>query len=156
MLASALGAMALAGCSKVEFADKTARVSISGQTTTYEVGSCGLDGSTAFIVGRSAGGSVLQAVLEVESDGRTGIPASTGLTLIDGDMEQAAFGAGSWQRRGETGKAPGAITSARVRGSRIQAAGRLVAVDGEGRPDPGSPDDGSEFTLDARCDAAET
>lgn len=152
---SAVTALVLSGCGKDTFADKTAKVSVDGRTTTYDIDSCGLDGATAFILGRTTGGVVLQAVVGVEEDGTTGVPASSGLTLVDDDLELAAFGAESWERRGEIGLPPGSVTSARIRGSRIQAAGRLVAVDEQGRPLPASSDAGRPFTFDARCDAAE-
>ena len=144
----------LAGCGKDEFPDKTARVSISGRTTTFQVDSCGLDGRTAFLVGRADGGSVLQAVVGVQLDQKTGVTRSTGLSVIDEGIELGAFGAESWERRSMTGPAPGTITSAKLRGSRIQVAGRVVALDEKGVMT--SPnDEGSAFTLDARCDAAE-
>lgn len=150
-------ACGLAGCGKDEFADKTARVELSGRTTTFEVDSCGLDGRTAFVVGRSEGGSVLQAVIGVGADERTGVTRSTGLSVIDDNVELAGFGQESWERRGLSGSAPGTITSARIRGSRIQAAGTLVPVDADGKPTATSSAAGSgtRFSLDARCDAAD-
>ncbi|CAN5583833.1 hypothetical protein BH10ACT1_BH10ACT1_28990 [soil metagenome] len=161
-LCRSLGAVALAcavvvglaGCGKDEFADKTARVTIGGRTTTYTVDSCGLDDRTAFIVGRTDGGSVLQAVVGVQADRKTGVADSTGLSVIDDGVELAAFGDESWERRSMTGPAPGAVTSSKIRGSRIQAAGKVVAVAADGTITSPS-DEGSAFTLDARCDAAE-
>ncbi|QXC59552.1 hypothetical protein KSP35_14290 [Aquihabitans sp. G128] len=158
LLVLVVGALALTGCGKDEFADKTARVTVSGKTTTYQVDSCGLDGRTAFVVGRSDSGSILQAVVGVKADKATGVPSSTGLSVIDDGLELAGFGSESWQRRGMSGAAPGTVTSARIRGSRIQASGRLVGVDADGKPRAGASgvdDTGFPFTLDARCDTAD-
>ncbi|MEZ5177155.1 MAG: hypothetical protein R2746_02445 [Acidimicrobiales bacterium] len=163
-----VGAVALtAGCSRNEFEDRTAQLDVGGESTTLELDSCGLDGTTVFVVGRGPGDVVLQAVVGVEDDGRTGVPDSTGLT-VDGAgfaRESAnsavladSFGASgdeSWARRGQTGRAPGTITSARVRGSRIQVAGRLEPLDVDtGRPVATSADAARpiSFRLDARCD----
>lgn len=141
----------LAGCGRGEFEDRTARVDVGGRTTTYSLDACGLDGETLFVVGRSEGGRVLQAVVGLEADRETGVPDSTGLSVSEGDVDLTAFGPEAWARRGEAGEPPGRVTSARLRGSRIQAAGRVVAVDADGVPAV-SGDGGTTFSLDARCD----
>lgn len=133
------------------FEDRTAEVTLDGRTTTFTIDTCGLDGRTAFVVGRSDDGDVVQAVVGVEDDGETGVPASTGISVIaDDGSAHAAFGAESWTRRGGEGDPPGAIDSARVRGARIQAEGRAEPVDGDDRPTGGEAVD---LVLDARCDA---
>lgn len=143
----------LPGCSRGEFRDRTAVVTIDGTSTTFGVDACGLDGTTAFVVGRSETGDVLQAVVEVEkSDHETGVPDFTGVMLSKTDTDRAAFGGGSWTARKGVGDPPGEIASARIRGSRIQARGRLQALT---TPD-GPPDETgalSPFSFDARCDA---
>ena len=139
-----------AGCGGDEFADRTARIDLRGRTTTYEVDDCGLDGQTLFVVARSPGGSVLQAVVGLRADDRTGIPASTGLTFSDDGDDYAAFGAESWSRRSGSGRAPGRITEAALRGSRIQVSGLVEQVDDQDRPD--EPPLTTPFSLDARCD----
>lgn len=162
-----LVASGAAGCSRSEFQDRTAQLTVGDTTSTVELDSCGLDGSTVFIVGRGPGDLVLQAVVGVGDDGRTGVTASTGITLEGGGwVEEApnsavlagsigASGAESWERRGQTGRAPGAITSAAVRGARIQVEGRLEPLDvTTGRPIATTADDALviPFRLDARCD----
>lgn len=144
----------VAGCGRDEFDDRTARVALGGRTTTFELDSCGLDGTTAYVVGRTGDGTVLQAVVGVEDDGTTGVPASTGLTVSARDADaMGAFGAEAWARRGEGGEPPGRITSARIRGSRIQAEGEAVPVDDDGRPlDRPAPANPVDVSLDARCD----
>ena len=105
--------------------------------------------NTVFVVGHSSKGDVVQAVVGVEADGRTGAVASTGLTVGPGGAELAAFGAESWQRRGESGAAPGRIDSAQVRGSRIQVSGRLVQTETAAGV---APAPSVAFSFDARCD----
>ncbi|HEX2577882.1 MAG TPA: hypothetical protein VHK88_16155 [Aquihabitans sp.] len=144
-------AATVCGCGSEEFEDRTARVTVDGRTTTYELDSCGLDGTTLFLVGRSTGGSVVQAVVGLEDDAETGVPASTGLTVGDAGSELAGFGAESWERRGEQGRAPGRITRAALRGSRIQVEGRVEAVDAQGVP-PVIAGAAVDVALDARCD----
>ena len=145
----ALVAGVLAGCGGDEFHDRTAVVDVGGRTTTFEVTTCGLDGITAFVVGRSESGEVLQAVVGVEEDDpEAGVPALTGLTVTEGDGELVAFGADAWALRGEVAPAPGSVTDARIRGARIQADGRFSVVDGDG----GVTADGPTFRFDARCD----
>ena len=148
--ASLLAAALLAGCGRHEFADRTAQVDLDGRVTTFDLDDCGLDGSTVYVVGQSSGGGVLQAVLGVAADESTGVPRSSGLTFGVEGQPWAAFGAESWTRRGESGPAPGTITSARLRGSRIQLAGEVVAVDDEDHPT--TPARRVPFSLDARCD----
>lgn len=152
-----VAASSLVACGKQEFADRTAQVSVDGDVATFEVDSCGLDEQTLFVVGRSDGGRILQAVVGLEADLETGVPASSGLTvgLGIGGIEVGAFGAESWERQGRTGPPPGRITSARLRGSRIQLAGDAVALDAEGDPATTATTDAGEvhpFSLDARCD----
>lgn len=162
-----MGAVSLVGCSRNEFEDRTARLTVGDTTSTVQLDSCGLDGTTVFIVGRAPGDVVLQAVVGVEDDGRTGVVTSTGLTVEGGGWLQeapnsgvladsvGASGAESWERRGQTGRPPGSITSADVRGARIQVAGELEPLDvTTGRPIASSPDDARSlpFRLDARCD----
>lgn len=140
----------LAGCGREPgFEDRTARVIIDGDTTTYEVDGCGLDGQTVFVLGRADDGRVLQAVVGVETDGQTGVTASTGMSVTDGKDPVSAFGAEAWARRGRDGEAPGAISSARVRGARIQASGRAQRTEPGGHPTAAGA---VAFTLDARCD----
>jgi hypothetical protein len=128
-------------------------VTVDGRTTTYELDSCGLDETTLFVVGRSSDGSVLQAVVGLEDDGTTGIPAATGLSVSSGDEDLAAFGPESWARREGEGAPPGEIRAASLRGSRIQVAGGVEPVDAEGAPTvPGTLLD---VTVDARCDDQE-
>ena len=158
-LAAAAAALLLvvagvAGCSRSEFEDRTAVVSVGGSSQTYEVDSCGLDEQTVFVVARADDGAVVQAVMGLEDDDKTGIPASTGITIdldpTSEDTRVAAFGAESWERRGSVGAPPGSITSAKLRGSRIQFAGTVVPVDAKDVPVPdGEP---QSFSLDARCD----
>ncbi len=141
-----------AGCSRNEFDDRTAVVAVDGRSTTFKVDSCGLDATTVFVVGRSSKGDVVQAVVGVEADGRTGVVASTGLTLGPDGAELAAFGAESWRRRGQSGAAPGRIDSAQVRGSRIQVSGRLVQTATAAGT---APAPSVAFSFDARCDKKE-
>lgn len=146
-------ALAIGACSREPaFEDRTAEVTIGGDTTTFTVDSCGLDDATVFVVGRTGDGAVVQAVLGVEDDGETGIPGSTGLTVTTDDGAWAAFGAESWSRRGGEGEPPGSIASARVRGARIQAEGRAEPVDDADRPTGG---EAADLGFDARCDARE-
>lgn len=142
-----------AGCSRNGFDDRTARVAVHGRTTTYTVDTCGLDGTTVFVVGRAPGGSILQAVVGIVKGKNTGVPASTGITFSDEGVDLAAFGPESWSRRGEAGRAPGRVTSARLRGSRIQVSGEVEAVDGNDRPS--EPRRTDPFSFDARCDLLE-
>lgn len=146
--------VALAGCSKDEFPDRTAVVKVGGSSQTYEVHSCGLDGQTVFVVARAPDGAVLQGVMGLRKDDKTGIRRSTGMTIdldpASDSTRLAAFGAESWERRGSTGSAPGTITSARLRGSRIQVAGDAVPVDPDDVPVPRAPS--QRFSIDARCD----
>ncbi|WP_426574832.1 hypothetical protein [Aquihabitans sp. McL0605] len=144
----------LAGCSKDEFADRTAVVAIGGTSQTYKVSSCGLDGQTVFVVARAPDGAVLQGVMGLKKDDKTGITESTGATVdldpASTETRVAAFGTEAWERKGSTGPAPGSITSARLRGSRIQFAGEAVPVDANDEP---TPDGKAErFSVDARCD----
>jgi hypothetical protein len=144
-------------CSKDEFADRSAVVAVGGSEQTYEVESCGLDEQTVFVVARADDGAVFQGVMGLEDDDATGIPASTGITVdLDATSEDtrvAAFGAESWERRGSAGAPPGSISSAKLRGSRIQIAGEVVPVDPDDAP---VPDGKAEpFTVDARCDEVE-
>jgi hypothetical protein len=96
-------------------------------------------------------------VMGLEEDDQTGIPASTGLTVdldpTSTETRVAGFGAEAWERRGSSGPPPGTISSARLRGSRIQYSGTVVPVDAQDRPVPdGEP---VAFSLDARCDEVE-
>ena len=141
--------LSLAGCGRDDFPDRTARVSIGARTTTYDLDSCGLDGATAFAVGQSDGGAVLQAVLGLDAE-KAGVVESSGLTFSDDGISLAAFGAESWSRRRAPGAAPGSITSARLRGSRIQISGDAVPVDETDLP-TGSGGRVA-FSFDARCD----
>lgn len=155
-LAAVLGSGA-AGCAKNEFEDKTAVITIGGSMQTYEVDSCGLDGHTVFVVAKADDGAIVQGVMGLEDDDKTGVPASTGLTVDQDpsrdDTRVAAFGAEAWERRGSSGSAPGTISSARLRGSRIQFSGDVVPVDAQDVPVPNGKAD--SFSLDARCDEAD-
>lgn len=138
------------GCGREPgFEDRTARVTVDGETTTYTVDGCGLDEETVFVLGRTDDGRVLQAVLGVEADGETGVTASTGFSVTEADDPVSAFGAEAWARRGEAGNPPGTIESALVRGARIQASGRAQPTDVTGDPTSADP---IAFSLDARCD----
>jgi hypothetical protein len=133
------------------FADRTARITIGDRTTTFAVDACGLDGQTFRLVGRTEAGATLQAAVGVETDGETGVPRSTGLTVFGYDqVDLAAFGDESWARRGKDGEAPGSIDTARIRGARIQASGEAAVVDEDEVP---TGDQLLDITLDARCDA---
>ena len=137
-------------CTRDGFEDRTARVEMSGRIITYAVDSCGLDGTTAFVVGRAPGGSVLQAVVGVKDDKSTGVTSSSGLTFSDEGWANAAFGAESWSRRGEPGRAPGRITSAQVNGSRVLIIGEFEILDQNDKPQ--EPVVTYPVTLEARCD----
>lgn len=152
--------MASAACGDQEFEDRTAKVTLGARTITYEVDSCGLDGDTAFVVGSTPGGSVVQAVIGVADEDGTGVVEATGLTIYDDNVTTGAFGSEAWSRRGEAGVAPGEITEAGVRGSRIQAGGTVIPLTDEGAlrdPDSASEDQVGqvEFSFDARCDLVE-
>ena len=125
-------------------------VTLDGSATTYTVASCGLDGRTAFVVGRTDDGQVLQAVIGVAGDHTTGVPASTGISVSTHTSSFDAFGAESWQRRGEVGAPPGTITFARIKGARIQARGTALPVDEHDQPTGAKAVD---LSFDARCDA---
>ena len=148
-LCLALGVLA-AACTRDGFEDRTARVEMSGRIITYTIDSCGLDGTTAFVVGRASGGSVLQAVVGVKDGTSTGVISSSGFTFTDEGRENGAFGAESWSRRGEPGPAPGRITSAQVNGSRVLIIGEFEILD----PDdiPQKPAVTYPVTFEARCD----
>lgn len=167
-LALAVIAMcSLAGCSRSRFPDRTARLTLGGTVTVFTIDSCGRDKDTLFVVGRTDGGQILQEVVGLRADRKTGIPELTGVSVTARDgSEQAAFGTRAWERRGRRDPAPGQIFSARLRGSRIQVSGAVESVSG----DPGrvttttagtttvpSGDGGASwpvaFSLDARCDA---
>lgn len=151
VVAVALAGAVLGGCSREPaFEDRTARVTWGSRTVTFEVDGCLLDGQTAYVVGHSESGATLQAVVGVEADGETGVPDSTGLT-VDGfdEVGLVAFGDEAWERKGETGDAPGSIETARIKGSRIQASGQAVTTGPDGEPLPG---DARTITLDSRCD----
>lgn len=149
LLAVAAAGLAALGCGREPaFPDRTARVTLDGEVIAFAVDSCLLDGRTAYVVGRAEDGRLVQAVVGVEADGATGVTASTGLTVTDDEAGVAAFGEEAWTRRGEEGRPPGTITSARIRGARIQARGRAAPVDAEDRPL--GPE--VEVAFDARCD----
>ncbi len=141
----------LVGCGKKDdFEDHTAIVTIGGKATTYQLDSCGRDHETVFVVGRAKDGSVLQAVVGTKKDHKTGVLDSTGLSIIHDPDSVSAFGKESWARRGQSGTAPGTITSARIRGSRIQVSTLAQPVDADESPTAADP---ITTTLDARCDA---
>lgn len=143
-----------AACGRGDFEDRTAVVELGGGRETYEVDACGLDEQTIFLVARSPGGAVVQAVVGLEDDDATGVVESTGLTIdLDpdsADTRVAAFGEEAWARRGRSGTPPGTIASARLRGSRIQLSGEVVDLDALDRPVAGR--DPQPFSVDARCD----
>lgn len=145
---------ATSACSKNEFEDQTAVVSVGGSTQTYEIDSCGLDGRTVFVVGRADDGAIVQGVMGLERDDKTGVTESTGVTIdLDPSSDQtrvAAFGDEAWERRGSSGNPPGSITSAKLRGSRIQFSGNVVPVDANDVPVPNG--EAQAFSVDARCD----
>lgn len=139
-----------AGCAREPtFDDRTALVTVDGESTTFTVDGCGIDGTTVFVLGRADDGEVLQAVVGVEADGETGVPRSSGITTTEGERRLTAFGDEAWTRRGESGDAPGEITAARVRGARIQARGRAQPVAVDGTPTSADP---VPIVFDARCD----
>lgn len=143
--------VAAGACSREPaFADRTARLTVGDRTTTFTVDACGLDGQTFRLAARAESGAVLQAVVGVEDDGETGVPESTGITVFGYEqIDLSAFGDESWARRGMGGEAPGEVTSARIRGARIQASAEAVAVDADERP---LGDATYTVRLDARCD----
>ena len=146
-------AWAVVGCAGDEFEDRTALVAVDGAEVRYAVDACGRDGETVFVVARADDGSVVQAVLGLDADGE-GDPASSGIT-VDADPGRedtrvAAFGPASWSRRDGPGVAPGTVTSAALRGSRIQLAGEVVAVDASDAAALDAEPVG--FSFDARCD----
>jgi hypothetical protein len=147
-------AIGLGGCARDEFEDRTAVVTVGGSRQTYAVDACGLDDRTLFLVARADDGAIVQGVVGLERDQETGVPASTGVTVdLDPTSEQtrvAAFGAESWERRGSVGPPPGSISSARLRGSRIQFSGDVVPVDAKDVPVPDG--EAQRFSVDARCD----
>lgn len=157
-VAAALVGLALVGslavgataCGKDEFGDRTARVTVDGRTTGFHLDSCGLDRRTLFVVGRADDGSILQAVVGLAGDRKRGLRASTGFSVIQGPTTVEAFGSESWARRGRSGPAPGTITSARLRGARIQVAGSARSVDDN---QIATGPDAVDVTIDARCDA---
>lgn len=154
LVLGASGPALLAGCGRGEFEDRTAVVRIGEASRTFEVATCGLDEQTLFLVARADDGAVVQAVVGLEDDLSTGVPAATGVSVDDDptrtDTRLAAFGTEAWERRGEAGTPPGSIAAARLRGSRIQVDGALVAVDGQDRAVAGAEQ--VAFSLDARCD----
>lgn len=153
-LAAVVTLTSLAACAKDEFPDRSAVVDVGGSSQTYDVESCGLDGQTVFVVARASDGAIVQAVMGLDYDDKTGIAASTGITIdfdpTSSDTRVAAFGAESWERRGSVGPAPGTIASAKLRGSRIQFAGDVVPVDADDAPVPNGK--ARSFSIDARCD----
>ena len=158
ILATAVVAVSgLVGCGTDEFADRSAVVKLGGSTVPYDVSACGLDGQTVFVVAEAPDGALLQGVMGLEEDDKTGIPESTGVTVdldpATDDSRVAAFGPEAWERRGSTGPPPGSIASARLRGSRIQFSGTVVPVDADDQPVGGG--DGQDFSVDARCDQVE-
>ena len=103
-LALVVGLTGLGGCSRSEFEDRTAVVVLDGSRETYEVQACGLDGQTVFVVAEAPGGAVLQGVMGLEDDDKTGVPASTGLTVdLDPTSTETPRGAGSGPRPGNAG-----------------------------------------------------
>jgi hypothetical protein len=144
--------LAAGGCGREPgFADHTARLTVGDRTTTFTIDACGLDGQTFRLAGRAESGAVLQAAVGVETDGETGVPRSTGITVFDYDqVDLAAFGDESWARRGQDGEAPGSIATARIRGARVQASGQAAVVDEDEVP---TRDQALAIRLDARCDA---
>ena len=152
--ATLLLAIGLVGCARDEFEDRTAVVTVGGSRQTYAVDACGLDDQTLFVVARADDGAIVQGVVGLEDDDESGVPDSTGVT-IDFDPRSdetrvAAFGAESWERRGSVGPPPGSISSARLRGSRIQFSGDVVPVDAKDAPIPDGK--AERFSVDARCD----
>ena len=153
---TAAGLTLSAGCGGSGFEDRTAEVTISDRTTTYDVESCGLDGDTAFVVARSSGGSVLQAVVGVADEEGTGVPEATGFTTVDDGVTLGAFGAEAWRRRGEDGPPPGSIEEADVTGSRIRLEAGAVPLEEDGTlPSGDVPAAEVSITIDSRCDAPE-
>lgn len=156
MALAAASAVLATGCGAGEFEDRTAKVTISDRTTTYEVESCGLDGDTAFVVGRSSGGSVLQLVVGVSDEDGTGVPETTGFTTYDEGVTLGAFGEEAWRRRDQSGPPPGQIEEAGVTGSRIRLEARAVALDDDGTlPDGAAPGAEVALSIDSRCDLLE-
>ena len=73
------GSLVGAGCSRSTFHDRTARLTREGVVTEFSLDSCGRDGVTVFVVGRTEGGRILQAVVGLRKDRRTGITDLTGV-----------------------------------------------------------------------------
>ena len=154
LIGGALVALVLVGCGRSGMANRTAVVTFDGVTHHYTLDSCGLDGTTVFVVGRGTNGDILQAVIGVKADHRTGIAASTGITAGRSGATVSAFGTESWARRQGTGRPPGHVNSAGVQGSRIQLSAAAEPVDDQGNVLSVSAARGSAspLTLDARCD----
>lgn len=152
-VAVVLATTLLAGCSRDDFEDRTAVVTLGGGDQAFSVDACGRDGETVFVVARADDGAVAQVVLGVDADG-AGVPDSSGITVdadpTASDTRVAAFGAESWARRGTAGDPPGTVEAAALRGSRIQLSGEVVPVDGDDRPVAGA--EPTRFSFDARCD----
>lgn len=153
-----LGIGGLAGCAKgPEFQDRTARLTLGTDTESYTLDSCGLMGETIFVVGRSDAGAIIQLVMGMEDDAKTAVLASSGFTVdldpTGDDSRLSAFGQEAWERRSSSGRAPGEITSARLRGSRIQMSGNAVPLDGQDRIEVGG--EPQQFSFDGRCDERE-
>lgn len=149
-------AVGLGACSRDDFGDRTAVVSAGDRTVDFTIDSCGLDGSTLFVVGRSDAGEILQAVIALADDGASGDPAATGVTFDVGVDTYGAFGPTAWSRRAGAGAVPGHISWARLRGARIQFAGEADPVDEDGRAVTGGGAEPVRFDVDARCDERDT
>ncbi len=146
----AAAAVVGASCSRNEFDDRTATVTVDGRVTRLAVDSCGLDERTLFVVGRADDGSTVQVVVGLEDDRTTGVVDSTGLTFDADGLSLGAFGTEAWSRRGRTDAAPGTIRSAGLRGSRIQVGAEVVALTAEGGAEAGG--EPVDLSFDARCD----
>ena len=164
-------AVALVGCGSDELADRTGRIELIGRTAELEIDSCGIDtdgpvvaddgvdasqraAGTVFAVGRSQSGDVVQVVLELAEDSEEGaVLAATGVSFDFDGSSFGAFGPAAWRAREGKGVAPGEITSARVRGSRIQVSGEVQRLQGEGDEVSSVVPNPMKFSFDARCDA---
>ena len=101
LIALVLVVAALPGaCSRHEFADRSARLTVDGKTATYTVDSCGLDHRTVFVVARDPSGSVIQAVVGVQKDEKTGVPDRTGLTVTSSSGWTTTPRASAWASTG--------------------------------------------------------
>lgn len=135
------------------YTDHRATVLVDSTLTLFTLDSCRSDDHAFHMTGRSESGATLEAMGEMDDDGKTVVLASTGIfvTAIEDlrPIGRSAFGEDAWTDRGRTGEPPGAIPAARVNGALIQAGGQIAVVDEDEQP---TSDEVESFSLDAYCD----